>query len=69
MHIRFLLTSDTINDQLFGNDIFFKSKFKTEWFYSNNLEGDDPVDFDDDDMSERMRRSIDGSENGYADMF
>ncbi len=29
IHIRFILTSETINEQLFNNDIFFKSKFKT----------------------------------------
>ena len=43
LHIRYLLTGDTINDQLFSNDIFFKSKFKTVWFYANNLEGDEPL--------------------------
>lgn len=47
VHIRFLLTSDSINDQLFGDDIFFKSNFKSTWFYANNLEGDEPLDFDD----------------------
>jgi len=40
VQIRFLLTGDTINDQIFGNEVFFKSKFKSEWFYANNLEGD-----------------------------
>lgn len=46
VHIRYLLTSESINDQLFGDEIFFKSNFRNTWFYANNLEGDEPLDFE-----------------------
>lgn len=45
INIKFLLDSESINDQLFDDDIFFKTKFKSEWFYANNLEGDEPLGF------------------------
>lgn len=37
IYIKFLLTGDTINDQLFANEIFTKNKFKSEWYYVNGL--------------------------------
>lgn len=66
VHIRFILTSDTINDQLFGEDIFFKSKFQTDWFYNNKLEGDE-VKNEGDGMSDRMMNE--DSEHDFDNMF